>query len=74
VVGGRITEGRITVGNNVKIIRRDNEIGTAVIVGLEQGKIKTKEVLEGNECGILVESKLEIAAGDIFEAFTMVEK
>jgi translation initiation factor IF-2 len=43
-------------------------------VGLEQGKVKAKEVLEGSECGILVESKLEIAPGDIFEAFTMVSK
>lgn len=74
VVGGRITEGRIASNSVVKIIRRDNEIGAAHIVGLEQGKVKAKEVLEGSECGILIESKFEIAAGDVLEAFTMVSK
>lgn len=74
VVGGKVTEGRITSNSVVKIIRREFEIGKATIVGLEQGKIKTKEVLEGSECGILVETKIEIASGDILEAFVMVQK
>jgi translation initiation factor IF-2 len=74
VVGGKVTEGRITSNSVVKIIRREFEIGKATIVGLEQGKIKTKEVLEGSECGILVETKIEIASGDILEAFIMVQK
>jgi len=32
-------------------------------------KIKTKEVLEGTDCGVLVESKMDIAPGDVLEAF-----
>lgn len=74
VIGGRVTEGKITQGSNVRILRRENEIGSAYIVGLEQGKQKTKEVLEGSECGILIESKMEIVAGDELVAFTMVAK
>jgi translation initiation factor IF-2 len=74
VIGGRVTEGKITQGSNVKILRRENEIGSAYIVGLEQSKQKTKEVLEGSECGILIESKIEIAPGDELVAFTMVAK
>lgn len=68
VVGGKVTEGRIAVGAIVKIVRQEFEIGNAKIVGLEQGKIKAKEVLEGNECGVLIESKIEIAGGDTLVA------
>ena len=69
VVGGKVTTGRITLGGNVRIMRRDFEIGSGKIVELQMNKIKTKEVLEGNDCGILVESKIDIAAGDVLEAF-----
>jgi len=69
VVGGKVTTGRITLGGNVRIMRRDFEIGTGKIVELQMNKIKAKEVLEGNDCGILVESKIDIASGDLLEAF-----
>lgn len=74
VVGGRVESGKLAQGHKVKIMRRDFEIGEGVIVGVEQGKIKSKEVLEGNECGILVEAKNEIAPGDYLESFVMTTK
>ncbi len=69
VVGGKVTTGRITDGGIVRIIRRDFEIGRGKIVGLQLNKIKTKEVLEGTDCGVLIESKMDIAPGDVLEAF-----
>ena len=69
VVGGKVTTGRITVGATVRIIRRDFEIGTGKVVEIQMNKIKTKEVLEDTECGMLVEAKIDIAAGDVLEAF-----
>lgn len=74
VIGARVTAGRIKNGGIVRIIRRDNEVGKGLIVGLEQGKIKASEVLEGIECGVLVESKVEIATGDVIESFTLTTK
>jgi translation initiation factor IF-2 len=74
VIGGRVESGTISVGNSVKIIRRDFEIGRGTIVGLEQGKVKTREVSEVNECGILIESKFDVAPGDYLEPFNMIEK
>ncbi len=74
VVGGKVTEGKITDSEKVRILRRDFEIGQATIVGLERSKIKAREVEEGAECGILIESKVEIAGGDVLEGFTMVTK
>ncbi len=72
VVGGTVQTGEIAVGNNVRILRRENEIGTGTIVGLEQSKIKTKTVIEGLACGCLIESRIEIAPGDMIEAITKV--
>ncbi len=72
VVGGRVTAGVLLSGNNCKIIRREAEVGRGKIVELQQQKVKVREVSEGTECGLLIESKLEIAAGDTLEAFSVV--
>ncbi len=72
VVGGTVQEGEIAVGNTVRILRRENEIGRGTIVGLEQSKAKTKTVVAGLACGCLIESRIEIAPGDMIEAITKV--
>lgn len=74
VVGGKVIVGRITQGSNVKIIRRDFEIGTGKIIELQLNKIKVKEVLEDTECGALIETKVDIAPGDVLESFLMTLK
>jgi translation initiation factor IF-2 len=74
IVGGRVQEGRILIGDNVKILRRDFEIGRGKILELQQQKIKSKQVNEGLEFGAKVESKQEIAPGDVLEAFVLVKK
>ena len=68
IVGGKVTSGKINLGGKVRIIRRDFEIGTGKIVELQVNKVKAKEVQEGSECGLQVESRFEIAAGDVLEA------
>ncbi len=74
IVGGRVQEGLISLGDNVKILRRDFEIGRGKILELQQQKIKSKQVSEGLEFGAKVESKQEIAPGDVLEAFILVKK
>jgi translation initiation factor IF-2 len=74
VVGGKVTTGRISLGSNIRIIRRDFEIGKGKIVEVQMNKLKTKEVLEGNDCGIQVETKIDIAPGDVLEAFEITIK
>lgn len=74
IIGGKVTEGRITLDGIVKIIRRDFEIGRGKIVNLEKGKTKTSEVDEGTEFGMMIESKVEISQGDIIESFTVTQK
>ncbi|MFA5831428.1 MAG: translation initiation factor IF-2 [Candidatus Paceibacterota bacterium] len=74
VVGGKVTEGIISLGDNVKIMRRDFEIGRGKIMELQQQKLKSKQVTEGLEFGAKVDSKQEIAQGDVLEAFVVVKK
>ncbi len=74
VVGGKVLNGRIVNGGQVRIMRRDFEIGRGKIIELQHNKIKAKEVLEENDCGVQVETKINIAPGDVLEAFIITIK
>ena len=74
VVGGRVETGKIVANAMVKIIRREREIGRGKMLELQSQKIKTDEVIEGLDCGMNIESKFEIAQGDILESFRVVTK
>ena len=74
IVGGKVIEGSISLGETVKIMRREFEIGKGKIVNLEKSKTKTSTVEEGIEFGSMVESKIEIVAGDVLESFSITQK
>ena len=74
IVGGKVTEGKISLNSTVKIMRRDFEIGRGKIVNLEKNKIKVSAAEEGAEFGMMIESKIEIVPGDIIESFTITQK
>ncbi len=74
IVGGKVQSGSILLGSDVKILRRDVEIGQGKVKELQQQKAKTDEVREGYEFGTLIESKMEIAIGDKIQGFKTVEK
>ena len=74
IVGGKVLEGQISLDRVVKIMRREFEIGRGKIVNLEKGKVKVKEIEEGAEFGMMIESKIEIAPGDIIESFAITHK
>jgi len=74
VAGGRVEEGSLVAGRQIKILRRDEEIGRGKIKELQQQKAKSSEVAEGNEFGITIETKIEIAPGDYIETFEVIKK
>ncbi len=74
VVGGKVQEGIIASGVEVRIIRRENEIGRGKIRELQSQKKRVDEVAIGFECGMMVEAKMEIAVGDKIEAVRTIEK
>ncbi len=74
IIGGKVIEGQMLLNGTVKIMRREFEIGRGKIVNLEKSKIKTSIVEAGLECGMMIESKIEIAPGDIIELFRIEQK
>ena len=74
VVGGKVYEGKIISSGQVKIIRRESKIGTGQISELQLNKSRVREVEATNDCGMMIESKIDIAPGDVIEAFIMISK
>jgi translation initiation factor IF-2 len=74
VLGGRVESGTVSMHDEVKVMRRDTEIGRGHIRELQQMKEKVGTVEEGKEFGAMIESKIEIAPGDRVEAFHIVTK
>ena len=72
ILGGKVEEGEISLGDEVKIVRRENEIGKGRVRNLQQGKKDTKEVAAGNEFGAQVEAGIEIAPSDRLVAVKIV--
>lgn len=64
VVGGRVIFGKIIDGKKIKIKRNEQEIGEGKILELQKNKAPVKETKEGDEFGIMVESKIELAKDD----------
>lgn len=74
IIGARVEEGEIKVGDEVKIMRRDVEVGRGKIRELQQAKEKTSEVRTGVEFGCQLQSDITPAPGDKFEAFKIIQK
>ena len=71
VLGGRIEDGVLKLGQSVRILRRDIDVGKGVIKNLQQQKSDVKQVNE-SEFGMQVDSKTEVAPGDVIEGFEIV--
>lgn len=71
VLGGRLEEGTLTLGQIVHITRRDILLGKGVLKNLQQQKSNVQTISDG-EFGMQLDSKMEIAPGDYIEAFETV--
>ncbi|MBP6858898.1 MAG: translation initiation factor IF-2 [Candidatus Pacebacteria bacterium] len=74
VVGGKVETGSIESGNDVRIMRREAEIGRGKIRELQQQKKRVDEVASGYEFGMMLDAKIEVAPGDRIESVRTVEK
>ncbi len=74
ILGCRVEKGQILMNAEVKIMRRDFEIGRGRVREMQKFKNRVSEIGEGQEFGTMIESKTNIAPGDKLEAFQIVEK
>ncbi len=64
IVGGRVTEGKIIKGARFDLLRMREVIGSGTIIGLERERKPADEVVQGFECGLMIEGRGQIEEGD----------
>ena len=69
--GCAVTEGRLTRGAQVRLLRDRQVVYQGKISSLRRFKDDVREVLSGTECGVLLENFQDPKAGDTLEAFEM---
>jgi translation initiation factor IF-2 len=74
VIGARVEEGEIRVGDEIKLLRNEIEIGRGKIRELQQMKEKVSEVRSGVEFGCQLQSAVAPAPGDKIEAYKIIQK
>jgi len=74
IVGGRVKEGKVTVGANVVLYRGEEPIDEGKVLQLQSGKSDVQEIKQGQECGIKVSCRTTILTGDTMEFSTEERK
>lgn len=74
IIGGKVIEGELTVGDEFKIWRREAEVGRGKVRDLQRFKAKTELVPKDSEFGASVTVGIELMPGDRIEAVTIVEE
>ncbi len=67
LVGGLVTKGELRRSGRMRIHRAGDVLGEAKILGLQQGPERVETVPHGQECGVLLGTKLMIQPDDILE-------
>ncbi|MFV0443943.1 MAG: translation initiation factor IF-2, partial [Planctomycetaceae bacterium] len=74
IAGCRVLNGTIDRNSRVNVIRDQTILNDYAIASLKREKDDTKEVREGMECGIRLESFNDVKEGDLLEAFRIEER
>jgi translation initiation factor IF-2 len=76
ICGGEVTKGKLVVPALARITRDNEKIADVEITNLKRGPQETKEVFEGEMCGLSFRStsKVELQEGDRIELFTRETK
>ncbi|MCL4382567.1 MAG: translation initiation factor IF-2 [Patescibacteria group bacterium] len=65
IAGCRVIEGRLALGDRIKILRAEKEIGQAKIKSLHSQKVKINKASLGQECGLVFDPPLDFTIGDV---------
>ena len=72
ICGGEVTKGKLTHPALARVVRDKEVLAEVEVTNLRRGPQETKEVFEGEMCGISIstKSRLDIQEGDRIEVFT----
>ena len=73
IAGSYVTDGKITRGCLVRVLRDSVVIFEDKVSSLKRLKNDAKEVMQGYECGIGLEKFNDLKVDDVFEAYVMEE-
>jgi translation initiation factor IF-2 len=69
IAGCQVSEGRVTRGARARVVRDGTVVYTGEIASLRRFKDDVREVLEGQECGIVLRDFQDVKEGDVLEVF-----
>jgi translation initiation factor IF-2 len=69
IAGCLVTDGRITRTAEVRLVRDGTVVWTGRVGSLRRFKDNVQEVVEGLECGIVLDGYQDVKVGDVIEAF-----
>src|SRR3954470_3421963 len=69
IAGCQVTEGRVTRGAHARLVRDGTVVYTGEIESLRRFKDDAREVIEGQECGIVLKDFSDVKQGDVLEAY-----
>lgn len=71
IIGGEVIEGEITGKATAKILRRDIELGVGQILEIKKFQQKINKAEAGDQIGILIQTKIDLAPRDVLEVFEL---
>jgi translation initiation factor IF-2 len=70
IAGSHVTEGRITRGSKVRLVRDGTVVYDGEIASLRRFNEDVREVASGFECGIVLRDFADVKEGDVLETYT----
>jgi len=72
IAGSYVSEGKMTRGSKVRVLRGEEVVGEGIIGSLKRFNRDASEVLTGLECGINIDGFSNIEKGDLIKAYESV--
>jgi len=69
IAGCQVSEGRVTRGARARVVRDGTVVYTGEIASLRRFKDDVREVIAGQECGIVLKDFQDVKEGDVLEVF-----
>ncbi len=69
IAGCHVTDGRVTRGSKVRLVRDGTVIYDGVIQSLRRFNEDVREVAAGYDCGVVLQNFADIKEGDVLEAY-----
>ena len=71
IAGSHMLDGKITKTSKARILRGDKVIYDGAVNSLQREKNEVKEVLSGFDFGVTFENFIDLAVGDVIEAYSL---